>query len=756
MFEARAQPYGAATPLGPVLELLRSAYFGVTPNDTPMSAAVVVADRLAAIGATEAADLALVCDFLGIPFSESPPPWLSANARNARLLEIVSRLVRQRGTAISVVIIEDLHWLDEASEAFVAALAHAVVATRTMLIVNYRPGYSKPWMDTSKYRQIALTEFNPSDTDRLVDELIGPDAELAEIRQRIATRSGGNPFFAEELVRSLVDHNLVTGQPGAYRRGPTVGMAALPATVQAVIGARIDRLPQSERDLLHIGAIIGKEFPLSVLQSVSGQEPGEVDATLEHLCAAGLLHRSESSDGRGCGFRHPLIQEVAYATQLKTRRGSLHAAVARAIEHFHPDRREEFAALIAYHLEEAGELERAASYAARAARWIGLTSSAQAMKHWHKVRVLLAGTPRSRTNDRLRIEASAKIAWLGWREGLTTAQAQPFVQEALEWAREIDDSMVPLLLLVDGRIAQVSGGKSDAFVQQIRRAITLAENRGDIGRIATLHASLSHAYGWAGLLREALEASDAALAGVADVTDFDHQFLGYSVEHWTWSLRGRILLRLGRFDAARACFDRIIGIKGLIDPTVLFVAHFGYVDMAWCLDDAAMGAEHAARIAAIAARFGSAYLRLYQLASGAMADGVTGDYDRAIQGMTNSLEFLRQTRAAIEFEPELLASLADYLARKGDHLEAVRVAGDAIALARLRDARLPLCRATITLASLSVLAKGARACDEAAVLLAEAERLIAELGACIYQPRLDEARRLLDDCISGAGGGPAG
>ena len=447
---------------------------------------------------------------------------------------------------------------------------------------------------------------------------------------------------------------------------------------------------------------------------------------------------------------------MAYTTQLRSRRSLLHSAVAQAIERFHADRADEYAALVAHHLEEAGERGRAAVYAARAARWIGQMSSEQAIGLWHKVRVLMTGAPRSRADDALRIEANGQIAWLGWREGLTTGQARPFVQEALNLAREIDDSIIPLLLLVDGRIAQVSGGNSDALVHQIKQAIALAEGNRDAGRLATLYAALSHAYGWAGLLREALEASDAALARVAEVTDFDQRFLGYSVENWILGLRGRILLRLGQFDAARSCFDKLIGIKTLIDPTVLFIAHFGYVDMAWCHEDPTMAHEHAARIAALAERHGGAYLRLYRLTSKAMADAIAGNYEDAVNGTIRSLEYLRQTGAAIEFEPELLASLADYRMRQGDYAHAVATAMDAIAMGRQRGARLPVCRATITLASVVLLTEGVGAYGRATSLLAETERLIKESGTRIYDARAHEARTLLAEFSRNGVVAPAG
>jgi adenylate cyclase len=745
VFEARAQPYGAATPLQPVLELLRSTYFGVSLDDDQEKAERRIAERLAELGSTFEADLPLVCDFLGVKHGQGLPAWLNPKARNTRLLDIVRHIVRQRGTIASVIIIEDLHWLDEASEEFVATLVDAVTATKTVLVVNCRPTYFAQWMRASHYQQIELAELNPTDADQLVDELVGKRPELREIRQRIVNRSGGNPFFIEELIRSLVEHVTLVGEQGDYRLGRDVNSGLLPPTVQAVIGARIDRLAEQERDLLQTAAIIGKEFQLAVLQSVANLTPPEVEAILAQLCSAELLQPRNDSTGRGFSFRHPLIQEVAYSTQLRARRSILHSSVGSAIERFYPERLNELAALLSYHYEEAGQIEAAAQYAARAARWVGSTSPAQAIKHWHKVRLLMADQPRTPESDSLRIASSGQIAWLGWREGLTSEQARPFIQEALQWARDIDDSIIPLLLFIEGRIAGASGGRADAYVQIVKDALSLTELRRDAGRTATLNASLSQALGWAGLLREALAANDVALAGMHDIADFDHQFLGYSIEHWILSLRGRILVRLGQFDDARLCFDRMLNIPaGQIDPTVQFIANLGYVDLASYYDDVAMAQKHADKVDEIATCQGSPYLRAYSFGCTGSALGIAGRYDAAIQALTEGVQFVRTARVAMEFECEMLASLADFRLRNGDIFLAIEDAQQAIKISLARNARLPECRVSITLASalLTRDAIGDRA--RAAALLDRAETLIEICGAKIYQPLLENARRLTD------------
>lgn len=306
VFEARALPYGHATPLQPVLELLR-LFFGILPTDGTALARARIAERLSKIGPTFEADLPLLCEFLGMPTADARPLQLPPKARHARLLDIVRHLVRQNGTRTAVIVIEDLHWLDEASEDFVATLVDAVAGTQTMLMLNYRPSYTAPWMSWPYYQQLSLAELSPAETDALVEELIGGAAELDDIRRCVAERSGGNVFFAEELVRSLAENSSLIGDAGNYALGWKVGGDALPPTLQAVIGARIDRLGDAEKSLLQIGAVIGKEFPLTVLEQVAGAPADTIIPILDRLCDVDLLKQQPGGDRRHYAFRHPLI-----------------------------------------------------------------------------------------------------------------------------------------------------------------------------------------------------------------------------------------------------------------------------------------------------------------------------------------------------------------------------------------------------------------------------------------------------------------
>jgi tetratricopeptide (TPR) repeat protein len=607
---------------------------------------------------------------------------------------------------------EDLHWLDAGSMAFLRAIAAAVAGTKAMLVVNFRQSFSADWMDLSHYRQIALGELDAARTAALVARLIGDAEELRPVAGQIAARCGGNPFFAEELVRSLVDRGAIHGEMGNYRLGPKSDEDRLPASVQAIIGARIDALTPQEKNVVHIAAVVGKEFPLSVVQAVAKAPRQRIESILDRLHEAQIIEPKFGAEDEYF-FRHPLIQEVAYNGQLRSRRGELHAAVAIALESHYSTNIDEFAALIAHHHESAGSNGQAALYAARAAIWIGSAISSQALDHWHQVRRLLDEEPASIVNDTLRMRASGQIASFGWREGMTADQVKPFLEEALELAREKDHSMLSILLAADGRMAVASGEPMDAYVTRVKEALAIADIANDEGRVATLNALLCHANALAGYLDDALEANGRALAGVDAIGTFDEQFCGLDIEQWMQTQRARILIRLGRDDEAEACIAGLLsGEDGLLDPAVRFIPHLVRVERAFFRADPTSARQSAARIGEIAAQGRNPYLDVYTAGSMGLALGAEGDFAAAAARLRQAIDLIAETGAAQEFAPEMMASLADCLARAGDLDEAASVARETAAMARLRGTRVAECRACIA---------GAEALMQTGTLAATAE-----------------------------------
>jgi len=744
VIEVRAQPYGKAAPLQPILEIVR-LLLGISSGDDPGEARDQVAEYLAQMNSPPEGALAVLCDFLGIAESGAASA-VTPKMRHAALLDVISRLMSDRAAQPLVIMFEDLHWLDDASEAFVEAICESIVRSHVLLVVNFRPSYKASWMEGDRFDLLDLTEFDARQMDAFVSSVIGSHADLSDLRNRIAERSGGNPFFAEEIINSLVENGLLTGRQGDYRLGGVVRDNPLPVTLQAVIGERIDRLPSFDRMLLQIASVIGKEVPHAVLIDVGAQErSGEVEPAINRLCALELLQVQNRPEGRHYVFRHPLIQEVAYASQLRSRRSRLHAFVAPALAQHYRDRQGEFAGLISFHYEAAGVLSKAAEYAAIAAEWIGSMHPAQAIRQWHVVHRLARAQSPSAKNRALLILASGQIAWLGWREGMGVEDAAPYIQEALTIARETDDTMIPLLLFVEARISGASGGPADGYVARVTQALQILNAEAEQSRAATLYASLSQAYGWAGLFNEALEANDKALSLLQHVQEFENRFLGYSVEHWTLSLRARILIHLDRIDEGRAWLDHMLSIEdGLIDPTVQFISHLGYVDLAWMSGDAELAMKHARHVDELAERHGTPYLRVFSYACMAMARGLSGDSRSAIAALQEGIDFMHAAGAALDYEPDMMACLAECLERAGRYDEALSAAERTIGLSRDRTARLPECRALIVAGNALVKQAGSSRRGEAQHYFSQAQALIEQTGAMILAPYLTAARETAD------------
>ena len=280
VYEAQGQAHGEAIPFLPVLQMLRG-YFGIEDRDSERVAREKIAGRLLLLDPDFADDLPLVFDFLAVPDPERPAPQVSAEARQRLLRGVIRRLYQVPGrTEVVVNVIEDLHWMDEGSEAFLAEMVGAVEGTATLAVVNFRPEYEAAWADSPVYRRISLMPLGPDSTRDLLADLAGGDPSLDGLADLIHERTGGNPFFIEEVVRELVEAGNLEGERGAYRLTKPVGDTGVPATVQAILAARIDRLAAAKA-LLQAAAVIGKEVPEPALRIVSGLDDEALAAGLK-------------------------------------------------------------------------------------------------------------------------------------------------------------------------------------------------------------------------------------------------------------------------------------------------------------------------------------------------------------------------------------------------------------------------------------------------------------------------------------------
>ena len=354
VFTAFCESHTSQVPFYAVARLLRVA-FGVDELDGQAAR-----DRTRTqVPDADTEDLVLFDDLLGIADPDVKPPRIDPDARRRRLTGLVTAASLARNTP-ALYIIEDAHWIDEVSESMLTEFLMVIPQSPSLVLVTYRPEYRGALRRVAGAQTIVLASLNDSETTALVTELLGSEPSVEAVGHTIVERAAGNPFFAEEIVRELAERGVLRGKPGAYMSRADVAEVTVPATLQATIAARIDRLDPKAKRTLSAGAVIGSRFGVDVLK-VLGIEP-----TLDELVKAELIDQVRLTRQPEYVFRHPLIRAVAYESQLKADRAGLHRRVAVAIEGHQPESVDENAALIAEHLEAAGDLHAAYAWHMRA------------------------------------------------------------------------------------------------------------------------------------------------------------------------------------------------------------------------------------------------------------------------------------------------------------------------------------------------------------------------------------------------------
>ena len=357
--EAHCLSHARTAPFGVLRDLLLGA-LGVDQNENPELTRAKISELLVALDPSLVDALPLAHDLLDVSERPSREPARDPVEQERAVAGLLRRLLRARGAAGPfVVYLDDAHWIDPQSERLLAALADVASTTRAFLLLNFRPEFHAAWMGRSYYQQLSVAPLGREATREMINGLLGYDPSVVELGELIRGRTQGNPFFIEEVVQALAASGALAGERGAYRWTRSAADLEVPATVQALLAARVDGLAENDKLVLQTAAVIGKRFSERVLRHIVGLPTGEVDGSLGTLERAEFIHGETETE---YVFRHPLTQEVAYGSQLLERRVALHAAVARALEEVFADRLGERAALIAHHWEQARR-------PAQAARW---------------------------------------------------------------------------------------------------------------------------------------------------------------------------------------------------------------------------------------------------------------------------------------------------------------------------------------------------------------------------------------------------
>ena len=676
VFVAHGQPHGRAFPFAPILELLRG-YFGVAELDGPVAARQKIAGSLLLLDDSFRESLPLVFDFLGVPDPDLPWPQLDPEARLVQLHALTRQLIAARSDrGPALILIEDLQWFDEGSATFIRHLVDGVPETHTLLLLNSRPEYRIDW-NVPSYRQITLGPLDDDAISELISHRLGDDRSLDSVAPYVVRRSGGNPFFIEEILQSLVGVGALVGDPGAYRLVGRLSQVTVPPTVQAIIAARLDRLGEREKSVLQAASVIGAEFTYGVLERACGLPSFELDAALRALAGSEFIVERTSYPEHEYAFKHPLTQEVAYNSQLSDRRRRVHAVVAAAMADAYADRLDERAPMLARHWEESGNAHEAARWHRRAAEWTAHTDSSVGLWHWEKVRELVGAYPHDEA-ETLALAACLGVLNLGPRHGLTEGQAQALFDEGRTLAEHLGDKRsLARLLLVYARVRGISGDVEQASELSLEAA-RLAEEVGLRGLRLAVAVNLAS---WAtqfGDLRRSLEIVEEALGDVPANARIGAEHLGYSPYVWLVMNRGRLLTYMGRCDEADEAFDRALRLaREHGELEILCWAHQGCVDLAYLRGDAVVAGAHAAQAVEIAERIGTllAMWSAYHALGRALTLRDAGT--EAVATIESSLEMMRTNRTGLHLQPLVLASLAEAYLVAGQRERAEAVAAEA-------------------------------------------------------------------------------
>ncbi|MEO7327434.1 MAG: adenylate/guanylate cyclase domain-containing protein, partial [Minicystis sp.] len=731
-YETTGVAHGKAIPFLPVQRLFR-AFYGITEQDSDATARERIAGRLLLLDERLRESLPLNFDFMGVPDPENPLPRIDPEARQRQMFDIVRRVIQARGQKeTTVTLLEDLHWFDGGSAAYLEPLLEAVVGTRALVLLNFRPEYQAPWMGRSYYHQLPLALLGPDAIRELLAALLGNDSSIAGLADAIYARTAGNPFYTEEVVQNLIESGKLQGSKGAYRLVTPVDTLEVPSSVHALLAARIDRLAAREKDVLQTAAVIGREFDEPTLAAVVEQDAPQLREALQTLKDAEFVYEQSLYPVAEYLFKHPLTQEVALASQLQERRRRLHAAVARVLEAAHAADLDQQAALLAHHWEEAADPVQAVRWHRRAAEWAGARDPVAGLRHWRKVRDLGRGGDDAEGKESRLRACGVLLASGSWRLGMSEDDMRGCMDEVRALAQELGRPalMVTALTGFAGHLGML--GRVEAALERAEEArAMLLEGMGP-GEIFSVETTHAYWLAVAGRIPRAIAAVDR----VAELTGGDptvgRELIGYSPLIWAEHCGGWMRAEAGRFDECWPRVERAIAMAR---------QHGAQENLGWVLGGLAICAYHAGgtsrapttdvrraclEAVEIAEAGGSRFSQIFASFALATAHFLNGDYREAEERYTEAFAQAQAAGTALDWLSLNRAICADSCLARGDAVAAIAMAREAIAAGDAGGAWFQAAVARAVLADALVRAGAAE--HEATPVIAAARELVRKSG----------------------------
>jgi class 3 adenylate cyclase/tetratricopeptide (TPR) repeat protein len=580
VLESAAVSYGKATPYFPVIDLLKRYSHVQDDDDVRAMRAKVTGQVLTLDEALQDTIPALLALLDALP-PESPFLQLDPPQRRQRTLNALKRvLLRESQGQPLLLVFEDLHWIDSETQALLDSLVESLPTAHLLLLVNYRPEYQHRWGAKTYYTQVRLDPLAPVSADQLLQALLGADPSLAPLTHLLIARTEGNPFFLEESVRTLAETGVLVGEPGAYRVAQALPTIQVPATVQAVLAARIDRLSLEEKRLLQTAAVVGNEVPLPLLQAIADFSEDALHRSLAQLQGAEFLYETRLFPEREYTFKHALTHEVAYGSLLQERRRTLHARIVEALERLASDRLTEQIERLAHHALRGEVWEKAVPYCRQAGdKARAGSANREAMAYYEHALGALQQLPESRSTLEqgidLRLELRGALWTLAHQE-----QVLAVLREAEALAEALGDPY---------RLGQVAAHLGAHFIltadphQAIaagERVSTLAATLADTSLQLMAQRTLGLAYSTAGAYPQAIAILKQAAAALTGARARVHFGLGTTLAVTCRRWLVRCLAELGAFNEGLAYSAEALRLAESVgSPIDLALAYFEAGDL---------------------------------------------------------------------------------------------------------------------------------------------------------------------------------
>jgi adenylate cyclase len=743
---AQAVAHGEMVPFLPLLELLRGV-FGIGTRDAAAEARRKISEVALRLEPQLAARLPLFFEFLGVAGAEAAPPRLDPEEHQRRLIEAVMDLVRASARREPVVfLVEDLHWLDPASQEFLSRLAELTAEAPVLLLVNTREGTRPAWMERPDYDEIRLEPLGEAAVEALLDALLGSDPSTAALRGRIHEITAGNPFFVEELVQSLLERGALEHGPRGLRLARPLERLEVPPSLQAVLAARIDRLDELPKQALQAAAVIGQLVPAPLLERVLGLPGAELRAALSALVASRFLIERGTLPDAVYEFRHPLTLEVAYEAQLQTARAHTHAAVATALAELYPARLDESAALLARHAEQAGRPLDAARWHTRAARWVGSRDVRAAFRHWRTAQEQAARAPASVERTRLSLDADVWIQQVAWRLGLSKEETTQSFSRGVALGEECGDPAAVMMLALGYAVYRGVIGDEEGQYRYGSEAASLADASGSLPLALAARVVMATSLHFQGRVRDALAVADWAVARRPDDPASETARFWISPFTYILGLRGLLRSLSGRFEAGRRDLDAALELAREIDDAeALGCVHGFHVQHARCAGEAGEALAHARQMVDVAEKTGIPLLRVDGYLSLGSALSASARWDAAASALERALEIVESRRILLGQRRRILAALAEVHLGRGRHREAAALAGELLA-ERQGSPRLLVELSARLVEARCLLREGSGAADAVHRALAEAVELVEKSGSRALEPEIHRVLAELAHC----------